>query len=115
MKSNPLVNIKKLIELAKVIISSKADSGLILQEYLNRLQDFELYSAEIAKGKVTDKSVKPLVIELAELHQAVIERIEAEKNEVKERLASLKKKGKVVISYTDQLPKSISLKTRKKI
>ena len=102
--------VKKLIKLATTIVESEGDNSLVLAEYLKVFEEFDPL-----KNPQNNERLKTQLNELVRLHQAVIQKVEEEKQEVKSRLTSLRQKGKVVIRYTDQLPRSISLKTRKKI
>jgi hypothetical protein len=102
--------IEALIKLAKLIIKSDSDYSLLLVDYLAGLDQIDSLKPEISINKL----LKPSIQELFDLHQAVIDKVEEEKSDIKSRIGSLRTKGKAVLKYTDQMPKSISIKTRKR-
>lgn len=110
MKSiEPQIN--TLIALAQQILRSKGDYMIVIEEYAQRLSDLE---AKLQNG-AAGSELKSKIRQLEELHTQVMAKVQSDKDSIKGEIVGLKKKGKVVITYTDQMPKSISLGTKRKI
>lgn len=103
--------VERLVRLARQILGTDADYILVLEEYSQVLNENE---AQIVAA-VDNSEIRPKLQELSGLHQKLMDKVAKEQTQLRAQISDLKKKGKAVITYTDYLPKSISLGTKRKV
>ncbi len=100
-----------LLALTRQILRVKGDYMIIIEEYAQLLAQIEPQLQMAVSGRELRAKLK----QLQEAHSEVMAKVQSDQDIIRGQISSLKKKGKVVITYTDQLPKRISLGTRRKV
>lgn len=103
--------VSTLLALARQILKSKGEAIIEIEEYSQILAQIE----PNIKTSLSNSEIRAALKQLESLHADVMAKVQSDKDKIRVEIASLKKKGKVLITYTDQLPKRISLGTRRKI
>lgn len=105
--------IERLLKLSRQVIDTNADYILVLEEYAELLSQLETLS--LMDVTLKDGELASMLAKLEDQHLQVMSKVSSDKDKIRNELSNLKKKGKIVLTYTDQLPKRISLSTTKKV